>query len=78
MAYYDGTGGEIWRQSGGQIDYLFAGAATGGTITGIAQKLKERASQTSRSVKVIAVDPNGSILCPDEELNKQHPPSAIG
>merc|ERR1712166_1058776 len=78
MAHYDETGEEIWRQSGGQIDYLFAGAGTGGTITGIAQKLKERAAQTGRSVKVIAVDPNGSILCPDEELNKQHPPSAIG
>jgi cystathionine beta-synthase len=78
MAHYDETGEEIWRQTSGKIDYLFAGAGTGGTVTGIAQKLKERASQAGQSIKVIAVDPNGSVLCPDENLNKENPADKLG
>ena len=41
-------------------------AGTGGTITGIARKLKERLS----SVHVVGVDPQGSILAEPKELNK--------
>lgn len=62
MAHYDETGEEIWTQTGGDIDYLVAGAGTGGTITGIARKLKERAREHDRKIHVVGIDPNGSIL----------------
>jgi len=36
------TAREIWRDSGGRIDFLVAGVGTGGTITGTAEALKKR------------------------------------
>jgi len=40
MAHYEETGQEIWDQCEGKIDYMFLGAGTGGTLTGISRKLK--------------------------------------
>ncbi len=57
-AHYETTAVEILEQTGGRLDYLVAGAGTGGTLTGIAQKFKELAPK----VKIIGVDPVGSIL----------------
>ena len=37
---------------------MFVGAGTGGTVCGISRKLKEK----DPNVKVIAIDPPGSIL----------------
>ena len=42
LAHYDGTAEEILRQCGGKVDMLVATAGTGGTITGIARKLREK------------------------------------
>ena len=42
LAHYDGTAEEILRQCGGHLDMLVAAAGTGGTITGIARKLREK------------------------------------
>lgn len=66
MAHYDQTGNEIWEQCDGKLDYLVAGAGTGGTITGIARRLKELSPNT----KIVAVDPEGSILAQPQELNE--------
>ncbi|XP_076756644.1 cystathionine beta-synthase isoform X1 [Xylocopa sonorina] len=63
LAHYDQTGTEIWEQCKGQVDYVVAGAGTGGTIAGIGRKLKE----LSPDIQIVAVDPKGSILDPSTE-----------
>lgn len=57
-AHYDSTASEILNDFNGQLDMLVAGAGTGGSITGIAKKLKEDLP----SIQIIGVDPIGSIL----------------
>ena len=58
-AHYYETGPEILSQTdGGNFDYLIASAGTGGTLTGIARRIREEAPH----VKIIGVDPVGSIL----------------
>lgn len=57
-AHYDGTAQEIIEQCGTNIDMVVVGAGTGGTITGIAKKLKEKIP----NIIVVGVDPRGSIL----------------
>lgn len=66
LAHYDTTAEEIFEQTGGKIDYFIAGSGTGGTLTGIARKLRELSPQT----KIIAVDPLGSQMANPPELNK--------
>ena len=58
LAHYDQTGPEIWSQTAGRITHFIAGMGTGGTISGTGRFLKER----NGDVKVIGVDPIGSIL----------------
>ena len=69
LAHYDGTGEEIWDQCDGKIDYLVASAGTGGTITGIARKLKEK----NPNIIIVGIDPHGSILAQPEDLNANPP-----
>lgn len=47
------TAEEIWNDTDGEVDILVAGVGTGGTITGVAEVIKERKS----SFKAIAVEP---------------------
>jgi cysteine synthase len=47
------TAEEIWRDTEGQVDIFVAGIGTGGTMTGVAEVLKER----KPSVTAIAVEP---------------------
>jgi len=58
LAHYESTGREILEQTGGHLDFLVLTAGTGGTITGAARRIKEALPD----VKVIGVDPVGSIL----------------
>ncbi|XP_040190135.1 cystathionine beta-synthase isoform X2 [Rana temporaria] len=66
LAHYDTTAEEILTQCDGQLDMIVAGAGTGGTITGLARKMKEKCPKC----KVIGVDPEGSILAEPEKLNQ--------
>lgn len=50
------TAEELWTDTDGQIDILIAGVGTGGTITGVAEALKQR----KPTFKAIAVEPEES------------------
>lgn len=68
LAHELGTAEEIWEQSSGKITAVVAGAGTGGTITGIARGLRKH----NQDIKVIAADPQGSILALPSQLNESH------
>ncbi len=50
------TAEEIWSDTDGKVDIVVTGVGTGGTITGIAERLKKR----KPGLKAIAVEPTGS------------------
>uniref|UniRef100_A0A8C9ZW68 Cystathionine beta-synthase n=1 Tax=Sander lucioperca TaxID=283035 RepID=A0A8C9ZW68_SANLU len=52
LAHYDTTAEEILEQCDGKLDMLVAGAGTGGTLTGVARKLKERCPNVKGSILV--------------------------
>lgn len=57
-AHYFGTAQEIIDDFGMDLHMVVATVGTGGTITGIAKRLKEY----NPAIKIIGVDPEGSIL----------------
>jgi cystathionine beta-synthase len=67
LAHYYGTAEEILDACDGQLDMVVGGAGTGGTITGVAKRLKE----VLPNIKVVAADPYGSILAKPDELNSE-------
>ena len=50
------TAEEIWNDTDGQVDALISGVGTGGTVTGVAEVIKQR----KPSFKAIAVEPEDS------------------
>ncbi len=58
LAHYETTGREIYEDLDGKIDYVVAGAGSGGTYTGILRYIKERVP----SAKGILADPVGSTM----------------
>ncbi len=63
-AHYEGTAEEIWDEFGPDLDMVVVGVGTGGTITGIAKKLKEM----NPNIKIVGADPYGSILGGGDEI----------
>ncbi|KAF6730294.1 Cystathionine beta-synthase [Oryzias melastigma] len=64
LAHYDTTAEEILEQCDGKLDMLVAGAGTGGTLTGVSRKLKEKCPN------IVGVDPEGSVLIHSEESDE--------
>jgi cystathionine beta-synthase len=62
-AHYATTGPELWEQTGGELDAVVISVGTGGTITGVGRYFKER----KPDVRIVAVDPEGSIFTADAE-----------
>ncbi len=52
-AHYEGTAEEVWRQTGGRIDWLVLTLGTCGTLVGMARRLKE----LNPRLKVVSVEP---------------------
>ncbi|GJL85299.1 MAG: cysteine synthase A [Micavibrio sp.] len=50
------TAEEIWRDTDGKVDILIAGVGTGGTISGVAQVIKQR----KKDFKAYAIEPEES------------------
>ena len=63
-AHYYGTGVEILEQTDRKLDACVMTAGTGGTISGVAKRLKEELPD----VKIVGVDPVGSILAGPEPV----------
>ena len=63
-AHYKFTAEEILDDFNNSLSMIVMGVGTGGTITGVAKKIKERSPNT----KIIGVDPYGSILGGGKEI----------
>ena len=57
-AHYLTTSEEIWQDTDGKVDIVVAGVGTGGTISGITAKLKEK----NPKIKAVAVEPYSSQI----------------
>jgi cysteine synthase A len=57
-AHYEGTGPEIWRQTGGTVDGFTCAIGTGGTLAGISKFLKEK----NKDITITAADPEGAAM----------------
>ena len=57
-AHIEGTGPEIWEQTGGRVDAFTCSVGTGGTLAGIGMALKER----NTDIKIALSDPMGAGL----------------
>ena len=64
-AHYYGTAEEIIKDFQGNLDMVVISVGTGGTITGVAKKLKEEIPK----IKIVGADPEGSILGGGEEVS---------
>ncbi|MBO6005794.1 MAG: cysteine synthase family protein [Paludibacteraceae bacterium] len=58
LAHYETTGAEIYKDLDGQVDYIVAGAGSGGTFSGIVKYIKEK----NPFAKGILADPVGSTI----------------
>jgi cysteine synthase A len=67
------TAEEVWRDTDGRVDIFVAGVGTGGTITGVAQVIKQR----KPSVQIIAVEPAASPVLSGGQKGP-HPIQGLG
>jgi cysteine synthase len=67
------TAEEVWRDTDGKVDFFVSGVGTGGTITGVAQVIKER----KPSAQFVAVEPAASPVLSGGQKGP-HPIQGIG
>ena len=67
------TAEEVWNDTGGGVDIFVAGVGTGGTITGVAEVIKER----KPSARFVAVEPAASPVL-SGGAKGPHPIQGIG
>jgi len=60
LAHYEGTGPEIWRDTGGRITHFVSAMGTTGTIMGTSRYLKEQ----SEAVQIVGVQPTEGSSIP--------------
>ncbi len=56
-AHYNGTGVEIWEQTGGAVTHFIAGLGTSGTLMGTGRRLREY----NPGVAIVALQPDASL-----------------
>jgi cysteine synthase B len=59
-AHYEGTGPEIWRDTGGRITHFVSSMGTTGTIMGCARYFREK----NPAIQVVGVQPEGESSIP--------------
>ncbi|CAD5224767.1 unnamed protein product [Bursaphelenchus okinawaensis] len=76
MVHYESTAEEIMDSLDGQVDMVVAGVGTGGSITGLARKLKDKVPDC----KIVGVDPIGSVLADkkDDDVGAHFEVEGIG
>src|ERR1700758_749638 len=67
------TAEEVWRDTDGKVDIFVSGVGTGGTVTGVAQVIKER----KPSAQFVAVEPAASPVLSGGKKGP-HPIQGIG
>lgn len=60
LAHYEGTGPEIWRDTGGRITHFVSAMGTTGTIVGVSRYLKQKKSE----VRIIGAQPEEGSQIP--------------
>ena len=68
LVHYEQTAQEILDDLEGEVSMVVLGVGTGGSITGVAQKIKEKCPQAF----IVGADPEGSLLAGPEEIKPYH------
>lgn len=72
LAHYEGTGPEIWRDTGGAVTHFVSSMGTTGTIMGTSRFLKEQ----NESIEIVGVTPaEGSSIPGIRRWPKEYLPS---
>lgn len=74
LAHFETTGEEIIQKLGNNIDGFVSGIGTGGTLMGIAKRLKE----SNKNIKIYALEPDKMPLLSQNKIIENHKIEGIG